>query len=145
MRISSSELTPLENIIHEITVSNNNFEDTQDCYDLKETIWIFLDDYLKDNIEIYKDKNFDEIVRQNVYDSMYVCYFETFNEIELKIDIDDDEREEVYRPHTEKITDFINEFHKFYNRKPAKDEITDHLKDSVNNDVLDKFFQGYMC
>ena len=69
----------------------------------------------------------------------------TNNNLELKIDIDDDEREEVYRPHTEKITEFINEFHKFYNRKPAKDEITDHLKDSVNNDVLDNFFQGYMC
>ena len=67
MRICSSELTPLENIIHEITVPNTNFEDTQDCYDLKETIWIFLDDYLKDHIEIYKDKHFDEIVRQNYH------------------------------------------------------------------------------
>ena len=54
MRICSAELTPLENIIHDIKAPpNTNFEDTQDYYDLKETIWIFLHDYLKGLLDIY--------------------------------------------------------------------------------------------
>ena len=89
MRICSNSLPELKDIIHDIKAPNNNFQDTQDYSDLKETIWIFLDDYLKNNITIYKDKHFNELVHSNVYESMYCCYYETFNDIELKINIDD--------------------------------------------------------
>lgn len=131
MRICSSELQPLENIIHEIKAPpNSNFEDTQDYYDLKETIWIFLDDYLKGHIDIYKDKHFDEIVRQNVYDSMYVCYFETFNEIELKIDID-------------YIIDEVVETYFIVHNKPRsyKNSFIHHMPDVEKIDTLLKYYE----
>ena len=90
MRICSSELPILENLVNKITAVDDidNFINSNDYFDLKETIWAFVDDCVKSNVEIYKDKHFDEIVRQNVYDSLYVCYYDIFNELELKIDID---------------------------------------------------------
>ncbi len=99
MRICSNELPQLENLVNTLTVTEDtDFKDTNDYYDLKETIWSFVDDYVKSNIESYKDKHFDEMVRDDVFNSMYVCYYDTFNELELKIDIDEiiDEVVETY-------------------------------------------------
>ena len=89
MRICSNELPQLENLVNTLTVTEDtDFKDTDDYYDLKETIWCFVDDYVRDNVENYKDKHFDELVREDVVNSMYICYSDTFNELELKIDID---------------------------------------------------------
>ena len=130
MRICSSELTPLENIIHEITAPNTDFKDTQDYHDLIETIWIFLDDYLRGHIDIYKDKHFDEIVRQNVYDSMYACYFETFNEIELKIDID------------EMIEEVVETYFIVYNKpRSYKNSFIHHMPNIEKIDKLLKYYE----
>ena len=88
MRICANELPILTNVINDIKAPNDNFHDTTDFHDLKETIWIFIEDFINNNIELYKDKHFDELIRVSVYESMYCCYYDIFNELELKIDID---------------------------------------------------------
>ena len=89
MRKFSAELPVLKNVIADIKLSNDNFHNTTDFHDLKETIWIFIDDYIQNNQEIYKDKYFDDLIQTNVYESMYCCYNDIFNELELQINIDD--------------------------------------------------------
>jgi len=81
-------LPDLEDVIDDIKVYDDTFIDTQDFHDLKETIWVFIDDYIKNNTKQYKDSHFDELVMTNVYESMYCCYYDIFNELELKINID---------------------------------------------------------
>ena len=85
MRKFSAELPVLKNVIADIKLSNDNFHNTTDFHDLKETIWIFIDDYIQNNQEIYKDKYFDDLIQTNVYESMYCCYNDIFNELELQI------------------------------------------------------------
>ena len=63
MRICWNELPQLQNIMSHIKPEKeDDFRLSQDYYDLKETIWIFVDDYIKNNITIYKDKHFDDII-----------------------------------------------------------------------------------
>ncbi len=88
-RICPSKLPVLKNIIGDIKAPNDNFKNTSDCHDLKETIWIFIDDFIQNNRETYKDKHFEELVKNGTYESMYCCYYDIFNELELKINIDD--------------------------------------------------------
>tara|TARA_B100001287_G_scaffold114254_1_gene96135 strand:+ start:506 stop:1816 length:1311 start_codon:yes stop_codon:yes gene_type:complete len=90
MRICWNELPQLQNIMSHIKPEEEeDFRLSQDYYDLKETIWIFIDDHIKNNITIYKDKHFNDILRDNIYESMFCCYYEIFNQLELKINIDE--------------------------------------------------------
>jgi len=88
MRICSNDLPILKDIIKDIKAPRDNFHETNDFHDLKETIWIFIEDFINNNVELYKDKHFDELICASVYESMYCCYYDIFNELELKIDID---------------------------------------------------------
>jgi len=88
MRICSTDLPILKDIVKDIKAPRDNFHETNDFHDLKETIWIFIEDFINNNVELYKDKHFDELIRASVYESMYCCYYDIFNELELKIDID---------------------------------------------------------
>ena len=53
-----NDLLNLKNIINDFFIKDNIFNDFSDGDDLKESIDIFLNEYLNNNVEIYKEYNF---------------------------------------------------------------------------------------
>ena len=54
------------------------------------------------------------------------------------------EEEDEYNVHVEKIISYINGYQEVYNRKPDADDIINNFKEQIENDVLNKFINGYM-
>jgi len=125
----SSQLPILKNIIGDFKVPHNNFQNTQDFMDLKETIWIFADDYTRNNIETYKDKHFYDLIHSDMFDSMYCSYYDIFNELELKINIDD-------------IIDDVLETYFMVNNNPRSYKNT-FIHHDPNTEKIDRLLEYY--
>ena len=60
-------LPKLNNIIHSIEI------DTDDklLNEVRECIFILIDEFIENNIELYKYQDFEDLVSENVYDYFY--------------------------------------------------------------------------
>ena len=137
MNTHCNDLPNLKNIIDEFFIDSNTFNNSSDSDDLKESVDIFLNEYLNNNIEIYKEYNFYNIVFTylftnicNLYDSiifendidieelinetMY-CYFMRNNNPRSYND-----NRIIKKPNVNKI----NKLLKYYNTKEQPDQRT---------------------
>jgi len=65
------DLPPLENIKDTFTIKKAN---NRNIEDFKESIYYFIDEYLKDNIRVYEDYHFLETVYQDIYNIIINTY-----------------------------------------------------------------------
>ena len=79
-----NDLPDLEDITNTIKVAKNCFDNSSYCDDLKESIDIFLDEYINSNIEIYKEYDFNTII----YDYLFDIIVESYHSIIFEFDID---------------------------------------------------------
>tara|TARA_A100001011_G_scaffold394465_1_gene486970 strand:+ start:201 stop:1472 length:1272 start_codon:yes stop_codon:yes gene_type:complete len=66
------KLPPLDNIIDDIVINEEEFE--KEFNDLKECLYILIDEYIENNIDLYKHEKFEEYVADNVYDYFLDLY-----------------------------------------------------------------------
>ena len=66
------KLPKLNNIIDDIVINEEEFE--KEFNDLKECLFILIDEYIENNIDLYKYENFEEFVADNVYDQFLEVY-----------------------------------------------------------------------
>ncbi len=84
MKTFWNDLSDLEDITNTIKVETNVFDNSSYCDDLKESIDIFLDEYINSNIEIYKEYEFSTII----YDYLFNIIIESYHTIIFEFDID---------------------------------------------------------
>ena len=83
-----NDLNDLEDIIDTIEPLKSDIYEIEE--DLKESLYIFLKDYMKDNVEIYKDPYFKEILYNYLYSKFVEFYSEILEESdEINIIIND--------------------------------------------------------
>ena len=70
----SNDLPELINIYDKIVVKT----DETNKYDIHESVLYLIDDFVNDNIELYMEKNFEDIIYLNILEMTYQCY-ENFN------------------------------------------------------------------
>jgi len=89
-----NDLDDLKDITNTFKIDYENFDDSVYCDDLKESIDIFLNEYINSNIEIYKEYDFNVII----YDYLYNAIIESYNTIinEFNIDIENIINETIY-------------------------------------------------
>ena len=69
-----NDLDDLEDISNDLKVIDYKFHNSIDCDDLKESIDIFLDEFLNSNIEIYKEYNFNSIIHDYLLETILISY-----------------------------------------------------------------------
>ena len=69
-----NDLDDLEDISNDLKVIDYKFHNSIDCDDLKESIDIFLDEFLNSNIEIYKEYNFNSIIHDYLLETILITY-----------------------------------------------------------------------
>ena len=133
-----NDLPPLDNISQKLKVTTNKFNNTIDCDDLKESIDIFLDEFLNSNIQIYKEYNFNSIVFDYLFETIITNYGNII--VDLNVDINTIINETIYcyfirnncprtyadsrilkSPNTNKI----NQLLEYYKTKEQPDQRTD--------------------
>tara|TARA_A100001011_G_C14307517_1_gene843875 strand:- start:2464 stop:3837 length:1374 start_codon:yes stop_codon:yes gene_type:complete len=82
-----NDLPPLEDISNTLKVNTNKFYNTIDCDDLKESIDIFLDEFLNSNIHIYKEYNFNSIVSDYLLETVLITYGNIVLDLNVDINI----------------------------------------------------------
>ena len=84
--IKINDLCELPNIIDTFTASKSSDEFLNSNYyqDFQETLEIFIDEFINNNIHLYPDKHFDEYL----YDYIYEITIGLFNNLLIDIDID---------------------------------------------------------
>ena len=84
-----NDLNKLTDIIDTIKAVNTeeSFKNTHYEDDFKETIYIFIDDYIRDNIETYKLKNFRELLYDYIHTNITDTYEELIEEFNINIDV----------------------------------------------------------
>ena len=70
----SNDLPELINIYDKIVVKT----DETNKYEIHESVLYLIDDFVNDNIELYMEKNFEDIIYLNILEMTYQCY-ENFN------------------------------------------------------------------
>ena len=65
-----NELPKLNNIIHSIEIDN----DDKLLNEVRECIFILIDEFIENNIELYKYEDFEYLVNENVYDYFLELY-----------------------------------------------------------------------
>mgnify|MGYP001258965437 CR=1 FL=1 len=83
-----NDLNTLTDIIDTIEPNNINelFENTHYYDDLFEAIYIFVDEYIDDNLETYKLKKFEELLFDNIYNSIIDIYDGLIKEYDINIE-----------------------------------------------------------
>ena len=80
-----TDLQPLKDIIDELeppnTVVNN-----KDIEDFKESVCYIIDDIINNNIEIYSDKHFDELLFESVLDTVKKSYWDIINLFDFDVE-----------------------------------------------------------
>lgn len=80
-----NDLPKLENITNKIKIPDNLFDNSYYCDDLKESIDIFLDEFINSNIEIYKEYDFNSIIYDYLFDIIIESYHTTILEFDINI------------------------------------------------------------
>ena len=84
--IHCNDLPNLNNIIDIITAYEKPFYNSNDSDDLKETIDIFLNDYLNNNIQIYKEYNFYDIIFTYLFTNISNLYENIIYENDINVE-----------------------------------------------------------
>ena len=77
---------PLLNDLYDILKVEDDFTNTSYHEDFLETIDIFIDEYVNSHIINYKEKDFEEMVKNAVYLLILDVYSEQINYLELSLD-----------------------------------------------------------
>lgn len=73
-----NDLQPLKDILDEIEAPNTTIND-KDIEDFKESVCYIIDDVITQNITIYSDKHFDELIFENVLANVKKSYWDVIN------------------------------------------------------------------
>ncbi len=80
-----NDLQPLNDILDKLEAPNTIINDN-DIEDFKESVCYIIDDVINNNIHIYSDKHFDEMLFETVLDIVKKSYWEIINLFDFDID-----------------------------------------------------------
>lgn len=80
-----NDLPKLHDLYDELKVEDD-FTNTSYHEDFLETIDIFIDEYVNSHIMEYKEKDFEDIVKEAVYSQILEVYSEQINYLDLSLD-----------------------------------------------------------
>ena len=72
--------------LYDILKTEDDFTNTSYHEDFLETIDIFIDEYVNSHIMEYKEKDFEDIVKEAVYSQILEVYNEQINYLDLSLD-----------------------------------------------------------
>ena len=68
-----NDLQQLTDIQHKLIVQENSYTD-KDIEEFKESILYFIDDFINQNIKLYKEYDFETIIFETLYDTIIDAY-----------------------------------------------------------------------
>lgn len=80
-----NDLQPLKDILDEIEAPNTTIND-KDIEDFKESVCYIIDDVITQNITIYSDKHFDELIFENVLANVKKSYWDVINLFDFDVE-----------------------------------------------------------
>ena len=82
-----NDLQNLHDIQNQLIVQENSYSD-KDIEDFKESISYFIQDFLDNNIKLYKEYNFENIICEYLYQTISETYFELLNQLDSEFDLE---------------------------------------------------------
>ena len=73
MNIHWNDLPKLKDIQNNLVIEENNFTN-QDIDEFKESVLYFIEDFLNQNIKLYKEYDFETIIFETLYDTIMDAY-----------------------------------------------------------------------
>jgi len=80
-----NDLQPLKDILDELEAPNTVIND-KDIEDFKESVCYIVNDVINNNISIYSDKHFDEILFENVLSNVKKSYYDVINLFDFDVE-----------------------------------------------------------
>ena len=80
-----NDLQPLKDILDDIEAPNT-VVDNKDIEDFKESVCYIVDDVINNNIQMYSDKHFDELLFETVLENVKKSYWEIINIFDFDVE-----------------------------------------------------------
>ena len=81
-----NDLQPLKDILDDIQAPPNTVVNNKDIEDFKESVCYIVDDVINNNIHIYSDKHFDELLFETVLENVNKSYWEIINLFDFDVE-----------------------------------------------------------
>ena len=87
MNIHWNDLMTIKDIQNNLVIEENNFTN-QDIDEFKESILYFIEDFLNQNIKLYKEYDFETIIFETLYDTIIDAYSHIFDNLDTEFDLE---------------------------------------------------------
>ena len=81
-----NDLQPLKDILDDIQAPPNTVVNNKDIEDFKESVCYIVDDVINNNIHIYSNKHFDELLFESVLENVNKSYWEIINLFDFDVE-----------------------------------------------------------
>lgn len=122
-----TDLQPLKDILDELQAPNTVVND-KDIEDFKESVCYIIDEVINNNIHIYSDKHFDELLFETVLDIVKKSYWDIINLFDFDVEGQVWDAIEIY----------------FYRYNAFRSYSTTTIVNSPNNKKVNKLLTKYM-
>jgi len=122
-----TDLQPLNDILDELQAPNTVVND-KDIEDFKESVCYIIDEVINNNIHIYSDKHFDELLFETVFDIVKKSYWDIINLFDFDVEGQVWDAIEIY----------------FYRYNAFRSYSTTTIVNSPNNKKVNKLLTKYM-
>ena len=82
-----NDLQILKDIQNDLIVEENKYTD-KDIEEFKEGIMYFIDDFINQNIKLYKEYDFENIVFESLHKTIYEAYSFMINDLQIEFDLE---------------------------------------------------------